>query len=335
MAKRPAPKRRRLLAAMILAVLALLAAALLWIRWREARRVPPVYGVTFSTKYAGELGLDWREAFLAALDDLEVRRFRLPVYWDEIEPQRGQERWDDLDWMLSEAGKRDAQVILAIGRKVPRWPECHVPAWAAELPEDVQRGRLLSILERIVRRYRGAPAVRMWQVENEPLFHFGRCPPPDREFLKREVELVKSLDARPVMVTDSGELSTWIRTATVGDVLGISMYRLVWNKYVGELYWPVSPLYYTERMNLLSPVVRTVIVSELQAEPWFRKPPDRTPLEEQFEGMDVARLRENAAFAESIGVSEIYFWGVEWWYWLRGRGHEGFWEAARPYFVVE
>ncbi|HJV32860.1 MAG TPA: hypothetical protein VJ694_02425, partial [Patescibacteria group bacterium] len=131
------------------------------------------------------------------------------------------------------------------------------------------------------------------------------------------------------MVTDSGELSTWIRTASLGDVLGISMYRLVWNKYVGELYWPVSPLYYTDRINLLSPVVKNVIVSELQAEPWFRKPVAETPIDEQFEQMDPDRLRGNVDFAASTGASEIYLWGVEWWYWLKTQGHDELWKAAR------
>jgi hypothetical protein len=234
--------------------------------------------------------------------------------------------------MLDEASKRGAEVVLAVGRKTPRWPECHVPGWAAALEESVQQERVLEFLEAEILHFRSHPAVRVWQVENEPLFHFGKCPPPDRDFLKREILLVRGLDARPIMVTDSGELSTWIRTASLGDILGISMYRLVWNKYLGELYWPVSPLYYTDRMNLISPVVKKVIVSELQAEPWFRRPVAETPIDEQFAQMDEARLRGNAEFAASTGASEIYLWGVEWWYWLMTRGHDGLWTAARGLF---
>jgi hypothetical protein len=322
-------KRRRLL---ILAAigLAALAGLVMWYRASLPRRAaPPSFGVTFSTKYAKELGLDWKAAYAATLDDLGVRKLRIPVYWDEAEPEADRLEWTEVDWMLEEAAKRGAEVILAVGRKTPRWPECHVPGWAAGLDPVSQQGRVLKFLEAEIRHFQAYPAVRVWQVENEPLFHFGKCPPPDREFLKREILLVRGLDARPVMVTDSGELSTWIRTASLGDVLGISMYRLVWNKYLGEIYWPVSPLYYTDRINLLNPVVKKVIISELQAEPWFRKPVAETPLTEQFEQMNPERLRDNVDFAVSTGASEIYLWGVEWWYWLKSQGEPELWQAAR------
>lgn len=322
--------RRRRVAILIAIGLVAVAGLVFWYRTSLTRpSLPPEIGVTFSTKYAKELGIDWKAAYLATLDDLGVRALRIPVYWDDSEPERDRHDWSDVDWMLDEASKRGADVILAVGRKTPRWPECHVPGWAAKLDEHAQQERVLKFLEAEIRHFASAPAVRVWQVENEPLFHFGRCPPPDRDFLKKEILLVRGLDARPVMVTDSGELSTWIRTASLGDVLGISMYRLVWNKYLGDLYWPVSPLYYTDRMNLLSPVVKKVIVSELQAEPWFRRPVAETPLAEQFDQMDPARLRGNIDFAASTGASEIYLWGVEWWYWLKTQGQEGLWLAAR------
>lgn len=322
-------RRRSLLILAAIGIAAL--AALAWWYRASSRPAapPPAFGVTFSTKYAKELGLDWKKAYRAILDDLGIRKLRIPVYWDEVEPERGRYAWDDVAWMLDEAERRDAEVVLAIGRKVPRWPECHAPEWAARLDERAERERVLALLAATVGRFKDEPAVRVWQVENEPLFHFGKCPPPDREFLKREIALVRSLDGRPIMVTDSGELSTWIRTATLGDVLGISMYRLVWNKYVGELYWPVSPVWYTDRMNLLEPVARKIIVSELQAEPWFRAPVAETPLDEQFDQMNPERLQGNVEFAVGTGASEIYLWGAEWWYWLKLQGREELWTAAR------
>jgi len=322
--------RRRRLLLIVLSGLAVAGGLVFWYGRDAFRRSPqPVYGVTFSTQYAKSLGLDWRQAFIAALDDLKVRKLRIPVYWDDVEPERGSEDWSEVDWMLQQASARGADVILAVGRKTPRWPECHVPGWAQDLKAKDQDRQVLRFLKDEIGHFKDAPAVKVWQVENEPLFQFGKCPPPDRAFLKSEIALVRGLDPRPIMVTDSGELSTWIRTGTLGDILGISMYRLVWNKYLGELYWPVSPIYYTDRMNLLSPVVKKVIISELQAEPWFRKPPAQTPIGEQLEQMDAARLRGNADFAASTGASEIYLWGVEWWYWLKTQGHPELWEAAR------
>jgi hypothetical protein len=306
-----------------------------WISARHASGPagPAKFGVTFSIKYANELGLDWKQLWRSALDDLKIRRFRVPVYWDLVEADRGVADWSDLDWLLTQAEERGAEVALVVGRKVPRWPECHPPKWAAALSGSDQRQATLAFLRQEIEHFRSFGAVTVWQVENEPLFPFGKCPLPDRDLLKEEVALVRSLDPRPVMITDSGELSTWARTAQLGDILGISMYRLVWNSTLGFLYWPVSPRYYSEHVALISPLlVPKVIISELQAEPWFHRPVAETPLAEQFETMSLKRFWNNIDYARRTGVSEIYLWGVEWWYWLRSQGHEEFWQAAKSLF---
>lgn len=291
------------------------------------------FGVTFSVKYAEKLGLDWREAYLATLDDLGVRTLRIPVYWDRVERERGSYDWSEVDWMLDEAATRGADVLLVVGRKVPRWPECHEPGWADSLPQAEKDRRLMDFLAEEVRHFSGSAAVTRWQVENEPLFLFGECPPPDRELLKKEVDLVRALDDRPVVITDSGELSTWLRTSTIADTLGISMYRLVWNKHLGFLFWPLTPRYYSERIGFIRPLVDDVIISELQAEPWFGRPFDETPIAEQYETMDIARFRGNVDFSRRTGASEVYLWGVEWWLWLRGQGNPAFTDEARSLFM--
>lgn len=320
-------KRNTILIAVGLIVLV---ATVLWYRVGvDNRAQPPKYGVTFSTKYAKELGLDWKTSYLAVLDDLKIRKLRLPVYWDDVESERGRYDWSEVDWMLAEASKRGVDVILAVGLKTPRWPECHIPDWATKLEQSEQQDVVLNFLRNEIDHFKHSPSIRAWQVENEPLFQFGECPPPDRDFLKREILLVRSLDTRPIMVTDSGELSTWIRSASLGDILGISMYRLVWNKYLGEIRWPVSPVYYTDRMKLIGPIANEVIISELQAEPWFNKPVAETAISEQLSQMNPKRLESNIRFASATGASEIYLWGVEWWYWLKSRGHEELWTAAR------
>jgi len=38
------------------------------------------YGVTFSQFFAQQMGLDWRKAYLAVLDDLKVKKLRLIAY---------------------------------------------------------------------------------------------------------------------------------------------------------------------------------------------------------------------------------------------------------------
>ena len=100
------------------------------------------YGVTLSKYYAEELGLPWRDVFVAVLDELKVKKLRLIAYWPMVEPERGSFDFADLDWELSEAKKRNAGVILVVGRRVPRWPECHTPRWAQGLSWDEQKAEL-------------------------------------------------------------------------------------------------------------------------------------------------------------------------------------------------
>src|SRR3990172_402270 len=68
-------------------------------------------GATFSTVYADDLAIDWREAYTAMLEDLGVRRLRLPAYWSRIEPEPGVFDFSELDWQLEQADRRGAKVI--------------------------------------------------------------------------------------------------------------------------------------------------------------------------------------------------------------------------------
>ena len=267
------------------------------------------FGVTFSKKYAEELELDWKKTYLAILDELEVEYFRIPAYWDQIEPKEHQYDFSDLDWMLEEAAKREAKVVLAIGRKLPRWPECHDPAWAENLPEEMIQQKTLSNLTLLVRRYKNHPALWRWQLENEPLFVFGECPLPDQDFLRKEAALVRSLDEEhPIVITDSGELSTWYDASHLADILGISMYRRSFNKLFGYIYYPLKPGFYRDHAALVSPLIDEVFVSELQAEPWVTKRMVEVPIAEQKISMDEELFKENIDFAKELDSLQ-YFYG--------------------------
>ena len=95
---------------------------------------PKAYGITFSVFYAEEFGLNWQETFVSILDDLGIRHLRIPAYWNDIEKHDGVFDFTNLDWQITEAGKRNVDVVLALGKKLPRWPECHIPEWALSLP---------------------------------------------------------------------------------------------------------------------------------------------------------------------------------------------------------
>lgn len=299
---------------------------------------PLLLGATFSDQYARFLGLDPRATFTALLDEMGVRRFRIPAYWEDIEPNPDEYHFEMLDWMLDEAAKRDAHVLLAVGFKLPRWPECHAPAWAHELPTEERKTRTLAFVRTVVNRYRSHPAVAFWQVENEPLLEsFGVCPKPDREFLKQEVSLVRALDdEHPIVVTESGEFSTWLRTVQISDIVGISMYRVSWNQILGYVYYPLSPSFYRRRAQAVRPLTNKVIVTELQAEPWVPAGILQAPLAEQYRSMNMRRLADNIRFVRRAGFDEVYLWGVEWWYWLKSKQSDpSMWEAGRAIFQPE
>jgi hypothetical protein len=295
-------------------------------------------GVQFSKTHAEWLGLDWRAAYMALLDDVGVRNVRLGAYWPEIEPSDGAVRFDDLDLLMDESAARGARVVLAVGRRLPRWPECHVPDWARALPESTQRARLLALIRTVVERYRSHPALAVWQVENEPfLTLFGECPRTDPAFFRAERNLVTSLDSKhPILITDSGELSMWMRAAAMGDLLGTTMYRVVWNRFIG--YWSydaiIPPAFYRLKAILAGKPAAQMIVAELQAEPWIpRGDLFSTSLAEQRKSMDADRLHRHVAFARATGFREAYLWGAEYWYWLKTtQGDASLWDAAREFF---
>lgn len=297
------------------------------------------FGVTFSKQQAEGFGLDWQETYINILDDLGVKYLRLSAYWNEIEPERGEYNFGVLDWQIEEAKKRDVKIILAIGRKLPRWPECHIPEWVADFSREDRNSAVLDMLEKVVTRYKSETAIWAWQVENEPLFPFGICPAIDKDFFEKEVLFARFLDSsRPIITTDSGELSFWIASGSQGDIFGTTMYKVVRGKGIGFFTYDFLPsVYYRKKAAILKkllPNIRDIIVVELQAEPWTAGiPVNVDTLDKQFKLFGLDRFKNHIQYARDVGYSQTYLWGVEWWSWLnKGAGHPEFWEEAKKLF---
>lgn len=292
-------------------------------------------GVTFSHRYAGDIGLNWKETLLAILDDLRVRNIRIPVYWDLVEFKEGEYDFSDVDWQLNEISKRNGKVVLVIGQKVPRWPECAIPSWAKS-DDEKRKKKLLEFISIAVDRYKKNREITYWQVENEPFLRFGICPAFDVNLLDKELALVRSNDpGRPVIVTDSGELSLWVRAAKRADMFGTTMYRTIWKEGVGIVTYPVGPRFFHFKSFLIKLFAQqnNVATIELQAEPWIAGWTTSASLEEQFKSMNPKILKENVDFAKKAGFSPIYLWGVEWWYWLKvEKNHFEVWDEAKIFF---
>lgn len=296
------------------------------------------YGVSFNTLYAHELGLDPRETFLAILDELGVRDLRLAAHWSMVEPAKDTFDFTELDFQLSEAEKRGAEVIFGVGRRLPRWPECHVPGWAEALSWEEQKAEIRAYVTEVVNRYKGYPSITYWQVENEPylgVFANEHCGDLDEAFLKEEIELVRSLDGtRPILVTDSGNLGTWAGAYNAGDAFGTSVYVYFWNPDLGQFKTVLPPAFYRAKENVLRLFYgeKKTFLIELAAEPWLLEPVTNVSLDIQYSRMDVQKFEEVLAYAKKTRFDVQYLWGAEWWYWLHKQGESHMWERAKKLY---
>ena len=297
------------------------------------------YGVSFSPTFAEYLDLDWKKTYLAVLDDLQIKHLRIPTYWTSVEKNQGKFDFTDDDFMLEEAQKRGVKVVVVLGIKQPRWPECHVPQWAQKLSINDRHEAALKYIKETVNRYKDNSAVYAWQIENEPFFYpYGDCPVPDLDFFKKEVTLVKGMDKRPVIVSETGEWAPWIVQMQSSDIFGTTLYRDVYHFLTGYFTYPLTPGYYSLRSNFFrkffAPNNQKTIIVELQAEPWFaNNSPLSTPVDRQIEIFSEEKLEANLAFAKKTGFDEIYLWGVEWWYFMKEKkGHPEYWDYVKNLF---
>jgi len=320
--------------ALIVLLVIIFVYSLLWLT--SLRFYPTEFGISFNPNHARSLDLDWRATYLAMRDELKPKYIRIAAMWSGVEPEPERFDFADVDWLMDEAGKFGAKVTLVVGQKAPRWPECHVPAWVNEaMSAEEYVHHLRRYLTESVNRYKNHPALELWQVENEPFirFRFGDCERYRSELVRDEIALVRQLDpAHKIMITDSGELSTWRRAIRAGDFFGTTVYRVVRTPRgrVVTYDW-LPPAFYRWKARLLGRARDTVFISELQAEPWFSGSGAlETPLSLQAETMNPERLKDNLDYARRIGAPRAYLWGVEWWYWMREKnGEDGYWEGVR------
>lgn len=316
-----------------------------YIAWAPASLAEHVitWGVTYSPSQAEYLGLDPKQTYQAIIKDLDAKHIKLHVNWNVTEPQNNQYNFEDLDFYIRQANRNDVDLILVIGMKTGRWPECHTPDWVHNLPAEQRDDEILEYVQTIVERYERVPAITHWQIENEPFLEFGTCPDWYYEFgtelVEKEIALVKSIDpSRKVIVSESGELSDWTQAAEVADIVGITMYRSAWSESTETFginpYSFLTPKFYKTKAAYIKAVYNKPVINiELQAEPWASKPLREASLAEQAESMNPTLFRENIAFASQSGLGTYYFWGVEWWYWMKTNHRQpAIWNEAKQLF---
>lgn len=290
-------------------------------------------GVSFSLHRCYELGVSPKKVLTAAIKDLSFRRFRLMSYWNLHERQPGIYNFYELDWQMDLLAKHGCSATLCLGKRQPRWPECHMPDWALGLPEAEWQKSLLDYIAAVVGRYKGHPALESWQLENEALLRsFGVCRDGDYSHarLRREFKLIKTLDAtHPLIMTLSDSWGLPWR-GPKPDIYAMSLYRNTINKKGVYTSSKRRPGFYHARAWMIHLLKnRPVFIHELQAEPWLNKPITEAHLSEQTKLFDAKTLERNVAFARRTQLYPIDLWGLEWWYWLYDvHKHPDVWKMA-------
>ncbi len=297
------------------------------------------WGVTFSQSQAEHLGLDATETYDAIIHDLGAKRIKIHTNWNATEVANDVYNFADLDYQVAEAEKNDVELILVIGMKTGRWPECHTPEWFLDISPEDREQEIVQYVRTLTYRYKDSDAVVYWQIENEPFLEFGTCPDwyyeNNTRLLEKEIAAVRAIDpTRKIIISESGELSDWTAAAELADIVGVTMYRSTYNAaeetFSINPYTFLAPQFYSTKATYIQQRYQKPVINiELQAEPWTALPLSESKLEVQAQSMNLELFKENVAFAKQAGLDSYYFWGTEWWYWMKTRHNQPeLWQEA-------
>lgn len=291
------------------------------------------FGATFTSSRAKELSLDPKEAFDAITQDLSIKKLRLVSYWSETEKEQGSYDFSDLDWQFQKAEQNGIKISLSLGLRQPRWPECHMPNWAKDLPQEEWYAKLNTQIISVVERYKNSPSLESYQLENEFFLQdFGQCSDFSRQRLIDEFNTVKSLDPKtPIILTRSNNYGGFAIQEPQADIYGISIYRKVHNQSLGYITYPFPAWYYAFlAQGQLSLTNKPSIIHELQLEPWITSGSIKdASIEEQNKTMSAEDVKLNLQFAKRTGIKQVYLWGSEWWYWRLKQGDPTIWNTVK------
>jgi hypothetical protein len=297
-------------------------------------------GVSFIPAYAESLGVDPQET-MDALVGIGVKHFRLVSYWNQMEGEPGKYDFSQLDWQFKKAEQANAQVILTVGLRQPRWPECHAPDWVdMTKPRSQWQPQLETFMKKVIDRYKDSPSLYKYQLENEYFLKgFGYCPNMDRQRLVDEYKLVKQADPdHPVIIGRSNNSLGFPTGQPQPDEFSISVYKRVWDGNFSHRYleYPQPAWFYGFLAGVQKIFLhKDMMVGELQAEAWppGGKSMQETSLAEQNKSLSPERLKDRFQYGRATGMREIYLWGAEYWYYRMVKLHDpSLWNVAKDEF---
>lgn len=320
---------------------------------------PHILGTTFSQLQCRYLELDYRAAF-RQICTLGFDRIRLCCYWNELEPQENQFDFTTLDWLLEECDRHNIAVILAVGMKVPRYPEFHFPDWLSDRYET-GRGKTpldqrspavaehtLRFIEAVVQHTRQAAAIQYWQIENEPFTRLeiagGRFL--SAEFIRQEVELIRQLTPdHKLLLTgsialpfaDAPEDETALQACiAMADAVGINVYSKVPLEQTAYYLEPQPAFWQTLQrwQTQIQQQGKETWIAEAQAEPWEPHQLVATkgifhPSSSPQQTVDLVQQLVD------LDYQNILLWGCEYWYWHQQQGRSFWWDRMQQMLQAE
>ena len=313
-------------------------------------------GTSFSPRRCSWFGIPPRPTFRRVLE-LGLGLIRLSAFWDEIR----KDGYAELDWLLDAARVTRQQVLLTVGMKGIQWPEFYIPP-------DVDPGarrfarigldsrfsdEVIAFVSETVARYRDRHEIAGWQVENEP---FNRSGPHrwwiDQSLVRREIESVRALDARPIVVNAFSRFN-WLvdlvsrpRRGPLGasrlaperaildligehDILGLDVYTTLSAPLWGRSVVHRAARDWAEAAGRWLRVAQAqgteAWIIEAQAEPW-ESPLDALANSRSFAPGDMRTMYRKL---EQVGYKTILLWGCEYWFWRAAAGDGRWLDAAR------
>ncbi|MBD3250234.1 MAG: hypothetical protein GF381_01520 [Candidatus Pacebacteria bacterium] len=286
-------------------------------------------GITFSHPHLSRLGLDPDQALQTALE-FNFSYIRLGSYWNELEPKPGQYNFDCLFNLLERCQAAAQPVVLTVGVKAPRWPEFYWPdrLSAKSTANQTTQQQILEFTKQVVSSCQRFSCITHWQVENEPLDPSG----PNNlsiplVFLKKQIELVRQIDTRPVVINLWGNdllvRGLFNQVEPLADIIGLDLYpKQFLTQFFGKSFYRGPSQTAKQLKELLIKSSRPIWITELQAEPWEK---DETAYLSANPGSISPELvKKNFKWATQLPVEEIFLWGFEYWLWQAEQGNKDY-----------
>ena len=334
----------------------------------------PTYGISYSFEQAKWYCLDPKESYIKLLDEFKFAWVRLPFFWNltllrserAMDGQVADLDLSELKFAIEEAGKRNVEVIIALGAKTPYYPEYH---WPKNIAEKVKFGErittthpiakeILEVDRKVVGELSRFDNIAYWQVENEPLIGNVNKWKIDSSLIAAEVEVVRDTDPqkRPIILNHAAtgfydkswkELLPILRPDDVfavnaffktkgTDLISAKLFgREIHILWPDHLAWPVhswlifSPNYQTIKETVEKNGNRLWIM-EMQSEPYIKKIEQADDPLLTFTPKDIIAADN---FLKSYKIESIGLWGAHFWQYRERMGDNSWINVAKSVIV--